>query len=266
MKPSTNIHAFISVAILYAAILTTPGNAAIDPETAVAVWLFNEGEGNEVKDETDNPANLKGVLKGREITWIKGVYGNAVDLGVDGDVVAVSAAFGDEAAPTEEITIVAWIRWNPKTNTDLFFFVPPEPWDNRIAVHFPWGADGIAWQFGRPMANLNAPMPKNFEDDWHHVAFTGSGKKMAIWIDGKIVSERAGVTPFVRGNNRAWHIGGRAGTTFEGGVDEVAVFNVVLTQADIKAIKDRGLSHAVGLAVDPSGKLTTAWGNIKSRD
>lgn len=266
MKPSTNIHAFISVAILYAAILSAPGNAAIDPETAVAVWLFNEGEGNEVKDETDNPANLKGVLKGREITWIKGVYGNAVNLGVDGDVVAVSAAFGDEAAPTEEITIVAWIRWNPKTNTDLFFFVPPEPWDNRIAVHFPWGADGIAWQFGRPMANLNAPMPKNFEDDWHHVAFTGSGKKMAIWIDGKIVSERAGVTPFVRGNNRAWHIGGRAGTTFEGGVDEVAVFNVVLTQADIKAIKDRGLSHAVGLAVDPSGKLTTAWGNIKSRD
>ena len=266
MKPSTNIHAFISVAILYAAILSAPGNAAIDPETAVAVWLFNEGEGNEVKDETDNPANLKGVLKGREITWIKGVYGNAVNLGVDGDVVAVSAAFGDEAAPTEEITIVAWIRWNPKTNTDLFFFVPPEPWDNRIAVHFPWGADGIAWQFGRPMANLNAPMPKNFEDDWHHVAFTGSGKKMAIWIDGKIVSDRAGVTPFVRGNNRAWHIGGRAGTTFEGGVDEVAVFNVVLTQADIKAIKDRGLSHAVGLAVDPSGKLTTAWGNIKSRD
>ena len=266
MKPITIICANISLVILFGLILSASSYAAIDPETAVAVWLFNEGEGNEVKDETDNPANLTGVLQGRKITWIEGVYGNAIELGVDGDVVAVPAAFGDEAAPTAEITIVAWIRWTPKNQTDLFFFVPPAPWDNRIAVHFPWGADGIAWQFGRPMANLNAPMPKNFEDDWHHVAFTGSGKSMAIWIDGKIVADRGGVTPFVRGNNRAWHIGGRAGTTFEGWVDEVAVFNVVLTQADINAIKDKGLSHAVGLAVDPSGKLTTAWGNIKTRD
>ena len=257
---------YICVAILFGLILLASSYSAIDPETAVAVWLFDEGEGDEVMDETNNPAKLMGLLQGRKISWIEGVIGKAIELGVDGDVMVVPASFGDEVAPTKEITIVAWIRWQPKSNTDLFFFVPPEPWDNRIAVHFPWGADGIAWQFGRPMGNLNAPMPENFEDDWHHVAFTGSGKSMEIWIDGKIVAERGGVGAFVRGNDRAWHIGGRAGTTFEGSVDEVGVFDVVLSKADINSIKDKGLGNVLGLAVDPSGKVTTAWGKIKTRD
>ena len=256
----------ICVAILLGVIPAVSGYAAIDPDTAVAVWLFEEGEGDEVKDETDNPANLTGVLKGRKITWIEGVIGKAIDLGAAGDAVSIPEAFGDEAAPTEAITIVAWIQWRVKNHTDLFFFVPPEPWDNRIAVHFPWGADGIAWQFGRPMANLNAPVPKNFEDDWHHVAFTGSGEGMAIWIDGKMVAERDVLGPFVRGNNRAWHIGGRPDSSFEGSVDEVGVFNVALSKEDINTIKDRGIQHALGLAVDPSGKVTTAWGRIKTRD
>ena len=266
MKATITVCGYISVAILFSLILSVPGYAAIDPETAVAIWLFNEGEGVEVSDETNNPAKLMGILQGRNITWIEGVFGKAMNLGAGGDVMVVSPSFGDEVAPTNEITIVAWIQWRVKNTTDLFFFVPPEPWDNRIAVHFPWGADGIAWQFGRPMGNLNAPMPKNFEDDWHHVAFTGSGASMEIWIDGEIVAERAGVGPFVRGNNRAWHIGGRADTSFEGSVDEVGVFNVVLSEEDINNIKDRGIGHALGLTVDPSGKVTTAWGRLKARD
>ncbi len=268
MKATISIFGYISVAILFGMILSASGYAAIDPDTAVAVWLFEEGEGDEVRDETENPANLMGLLQGSNITWIEGVIGRAIDLGADGDVMVVSPSFGDEAAPTKEITIVAWVHWRVKNNTDLFFFVPPEPWDNRIAVHFPWGADGIAWQFGRPMGNLNAPMPENFEDDWHHVAFTGSGEAMAIWIDGEIAAERDGVSPFVRGNNRAWHIGGRAGTTFEGSIDEVGVFDVVLSKEDINNIKDKGIGLTLGFVtvVDSAGKVTTAWGRIKAGD
>ena len=258
----------ICVAILLGMILSVSGYAAIDPDTAVAAWLFEEGEGDEVRDETENPANLMGLLQGSNITWIEGVIGKAIDLGADGDVMRIPEAFGIDAAPTAEITLVAWIRWREKSHTDLFFFVPPEPWDNRIAVHFPWGADGIAWQFGRPMTNMNAPIPENFEADWHHVAFTGSGEAMAIWIDGEIVAETGGVSPFERGDNRAWHIGGRPDTTFEGSIDEVGVFDVVLSKDDINNIKDRGIGLALGFetVVDSAGKVTTAWGKIKAHD
>ena len=43
--------------------------------------------------------------------------------------------------------------------------------------------------------------------------------------------------------------------------DEVAIFNVDLTEDQIKAIMDNGLQAALG--VDPHGKLATSWGMIK---
>ena len=49
----------------------------------------------------------------------------------------------------------------------------------------------------------------------------------------------------------------------KGSIDEVAIFSAALGPADIKAIMSKGLFGA--LAVSPSGKLTTAWGAIKTR-
>ena len=46
-------------------------------------------------------------------------------------------------------------------------------------------------------------------------------------------------------------------------LDEVAIFNVALTGDDIKEIVTEGL--ATMLAVQPAGKLITAWGTIKTR-
>ena len=43
--------------------------------------------------------------------------------------------------------------------------------------------------------------------------------------------------------------------------DEVAIFNVDLSEDQIKAIMDNGLQAALG--VDPQGKLATSWGMIK---
>ena len=45
-------------------------------------------------------------------------------------------------------------------------------------------------------------------------------------------------------------------------IDEVGIFNVALTQADINAIMTRGLEDA--LSVSPSSKLATKWGDIKT--
>ena len=47
---------------------------------------------------------------------------------------------------------------------------------------------------------------------------------------------------------------------FIGDLDEVAVFNVALAEADIKEIM-KGLSPSAVLA---SGKLSTMWGNVKN--
>jgi len=43
-------------------------------------------------------------------------------------------------------------------------------------------------------------------------------------------------------------------------LDEIAIFNIVLTKNDIQAIMDKGFYPAF-----PSGKLATVWAKIKSR-
>jgi hypothetical protein len=49
---------------------------------------------------------------------------------------------------------------------------------------------------------------------------------------------------------------------FIGVVDEVAIFNVVLSEDDINSIMLNGLENTI-TAVSPSGKLATTWGGIK---
>ena len=48
---------------------------------------------------------------------------------------------------------------------------------------------------------------------------------------------------------------------FLGAIDEVAIFNVVLTEDEINDIMTKGLGIT---AVSSSGKLATRWGRIKS--
>jgi hypothetical protein len=51
------------------------------------------------------------------------------------------------------------------------------------------------------------------------------------------------------------------GDCYGGIIDEVALFNVVLTEDDIKTIMNKGLEGMT--AVSPSGKLATTWADIK---
>ena len=52
---------------------------------------------------------------------------------------------------------------------------------------------------------------------------------------------------------------------FTGLIDEIAFFNVALSEADVKAIADTGLSVALGFAsVSPQAKLSTACAELKS--
>ena len=48
-------------------------------------------------------------------------------------------------------------------------------------------------------------------------------------------------------------------------IDEVAVFNVALSQADIESVMNNGLMGSGAVSVEPAGKLATTWGNIRRR-
>lgn len=51
--------------------------------------------------------------------------------------------------------------------------------------------------------------------------------------------------------------GGARGEYMEGLIDEVAIFNTALDEAEIQEIMNTGLAHI--LAVAPAGKLAATW-------
>ena len=56
---------------------------------------------------------------------------------------------------------------------------------------------------------------------------------------------------------------GKWGQHYNGLMDEVAFYNVVLTQADIKGPMSGLISSTT--AVSPSGKLATGWAHLKAQ-
>ncbi|MBM3213028.1 LamG domain-containing protein [Candidatus Poribacteria bacterium] len=101
---------------------------------------------------------------------------------------------------------------------------------------------------------------------WHMYTgtFDSSTGKWRIYIDGEIKSEadinKAEIVldqgPLNIGNDTCC-----AGRFGNGAVDEVAIFNVALSPADVMEIYKKGF--VMVQAVDTNGKLSTNWGRIK---
>jgi hypothetical protein len=106
---------------------------------------------------------------------------------------------------------------------------------------------------------------------WYHVAGVINNEEGSIraYVDGELKHDQtfdAGDTPGVP--TEIW-VGGspEGGRWINGTIDEVAFFNVALTEDDIKTIMTDGLDFTEeqpGTAVEPLSKLTTTWGKIKN--
>jgi hypothetical protein len=82
------------------------------------------------------------------------------------------------------------------------------------------------------------------------------------YIDGKKEETKCGEPPF---NDTDVTIGaGGNGSRFwmMGAIDDVAIFNRVLNEVEIKEFMSKGLSGM--LQLEAKGKLATCWGKIKS--
>ena len=119
--------------------------------------------------------------------------------------------------------------------------------------------------------------PSTIKDNtWHHVASTYDGTQdgMKLYVDGRLDAEggdagKTGYSGPLDTNDYHLGIGVQGGWITSGGaeggadwtvgvVDEIAVFNRVLSQAEIQS-----LMEGVVTAVRPDGNLTITWGAIK---
>ena len=203
MKHILSTLVWVGIVSLFGIMVTAPTYAALDSADIIAVWLFDEGEGNTANDASDNPHDMDGKLQGNRLdsealrpTWVDGKFGKALKCEGEGSVIIVPNFIKDERlGPDEddadagnlpdetEITITAWVQRNDKIGTfaqkDLFSFEPGGPWDNRILVHFPWD-DGegefVMWQYGKPLQDHRWWFPAN-GGEMNHYAFTGKRQR-----------------------------------------------------------------------------------------
>ena len=234
--------------------------AAIDPETLVGAWLFDEGKGTVAEDLSGN--ELNGTLQG-DPKWVDGKFGKALELDGSGAFVEVPA----HENPREEITISIWVKSKTDTWNQHGFFVEKR---NAYVLHPNANTKVVAWAtcnngcWNKPHAwSTNAVGPDNITD-WHlyTVTYNSNTGEWFIYIDAKEESSLdlnkdpldADTGPVFIGRDTC--CAGRFGNVI---IDEVAIFSVALEQDDIETLMNKGLAPTL-TDVQAEGKMATTVG------
>jgi hypothetical protein len=243
-------------------------SAVIDSAMVEALWLFDDGAGTVVRDSSGNGrhGNIEGGTQ-----WVAGKYGGALQLnGVDGEVVITGyKGIGGTAG-----------------RTTVLWYKSPVNVDGRLVC---WGANATAFKYHIRVhvlgdigtlrvetqgGQLYSNAPNITDDEWHHLAVVlpdGSDMchKHLLYVDGVLLTDLGGsdvgvdtdvVTNDVEiGYDKNIGHGGYA----NGAIDEVAIFNVALTEEEINLIMLEGLSVAT-LSVSPGEKIAITWGRLRA--
>jgi len=110
------------------------------------------------------------------------------------------------------------------------------------------------------------------DEKWHHIVYIMEVQEIEresrFYLDGeqtsfrKIPYERAVYIPFTDPIYLgAASIEGDPRNFFEGAIDEVRIYNRPLTESEVT----RNFKSNIGLSVEPTQKLSTVWGALKSK-
>ena len=264
--------AFVVVGLMFVA----QSEGRIDPKSLIGMWLFEENRGDIVHDRSGNGHDGKFV---NDVKWTEGKFSKAVVL--TGESYLDHSALPALNVGRGNFSLVGWVKTSGE---------PPD-WHATIIHKAVWPAPRHGYllcvrgkldpgSVGKPLlwvglgtehgVHLFGTSPIN-DGKWHHLAGTVERKTtMKLYVDGEFDAEE-NIAKYVKeneDNTSNFYIGGEPGRphVIERSIDEVAVFNTVLDDADVKDISKKGLEKALGItAVSSSGKLAETWGGLKRR-
>jgi hypothetical protein len=253
----------VALSLILISLMFVGLSSAIDEGSILGMWLFDE-EGDIAKDSSANGND--GQINGAK--WVDGKIGKAlefegaesVDVGnlqFDGSVTIVFwAKPSNVAAGRQNILCKAY-------GGEGCLTIEP---DGRLSFY--WGDCGGNCD---PYVEVARPEAGTFVDnEWIHVAEVRdvSIREYNMYKNGEVAATdnwvECGAHPCGDAvpSDLPLLIGDGYAGSYIGVVDEVAIFNVVLSEADINNIMDNGLESTI-TAVSTSGKLATTWGGIK---
>jgi glucose/arabinose dehydrogenase/chitodextrinase len=203
----------------------------------VAAYSFNEGTGTAVADASGTGNN--GTISGA--TWTTaGRYGNA--LVFNGTSARVTVPDSPSLRLTTGMTLEAWVYaqtvnggWRDvvyKGNDNYYLEATSRP------VGRPAGGAVVNGQHAEVFGTANVAA-----NTWTHLAVTYNGSTVRLYVNGTLASslDRAGS---ILTSSNPLSIGSDAiyGQYFNGRIDEVRVYNVARTQAQIQADMNGAIS------------------------
>lgn len=238
-------------------------DAGVRTESIVALWSFDEGSGNTAHDSSGN--NNHGTLNG-DTSWVNGKFGKALQF--DGDMDYVEVAHDETLDITEELSIAVWAKFEqlPARENVLLdkgpkdgnaqYYLGYEPAEEAYFLNF----FGLRWHAGD---NFNSP--KTADTDWHHVAvsFDTASGKIKSCVDGVCNEHETDDFLVTKGEHNliigdARFLETNRNFPYTGIIDEVAIYNVALTEDEIKTLARGSMAEVVF-----GGKLATTWAQLK---
>ena len=225
--------------------------AQIDRETLLGAWLLDEGTGDITKDVSGNGND--GTLGGGP-TWIDGVYGKALDF-------SGSSSYVDCGSdPTLNVGVFSVSFWfNLPSSTQGWNHIVSRgqhygggnPGAENWGVMMTSGAQRILYETYNDTAKSGIRVDTT-AGEWHHIVATFDGDMRQLYHDG-VLADSGSQAGMLLDQSRPLLIGaqsrdGGPSNYFDGSIDDVGYFSVVLTPEDVLTLMNDGLAVITGVA------------------
>jgi hypothetical protein len=257
--------AVFSVLFAVGLILGISINASCVREDALVLYYsFDAGIGDAVEDLSGNGHD--GDISGNP-EWIDSDFGKALffegKAQTDRQYIDIHGILpiGDM-----DNTLSMWVRVPPDSNGGGTNRVGILLGNYNKSMNSNWELHGngqvrIWWNNGQHDLKGNKDLR---DDEWHHIVFVRSKaeERLEMYVDRQLDAMIASAGTDVVWQDEHRVAGDKRGDDspwFHGAIDELAIWNVVLSEDEIEQLAD-----GVLLAVYPAGKLGTTWCRVKS--
>ena len=243
--------------ILTTFLFATPVIAAIDSSTVMAAWLFDEGSGNTVSDFSGFDSTGTVVGDAEWITGNNAMFGSAMRF-EDGEYVDIGPPTPDVLRVEQDITIMVWSKPHEVLGhwQVLFSMQRGSSGGEAYAMTYGNNDDHLRAIFNTAGGNGQVADPEPIVlDEWIHAAATYDGEKAVLYRNGQPVAENStdvagalnheGVTGRFAINGNYNSLNGGLAEHTSSTIDEVLIFNEVLTPDQIQNIMELGFRRGI---------------------
>ena len=195
-------------------------------------WKLDEGSGTTAIDSSGDGYNC--TFHGNP-TWTEGVFGDALELDGSSDYLTVDA--GADVVTPESFTVAMWVFFNDTAGRRDFFFKDDSP---TFSLN-EWASDGRIHPVIRTGDSSWGQFPGNTTVEtgrWYHVAmsYDNDSHIFALYLDGVNDGEQNFPSGVYYPAGGTWYIGGRPGYVLDGKIDDVRMYDTVLSAGEIQVI------------------------------